>query len=40
MRKGIAQTLNEDKERTGELGGTASTEESIQAIVQRDRNDP
>ena len=35
MRKGIDQTLNEDKIRTGNLGGTASTEEFVQAIVDR-----
>ena len=38
MRKGIDQTLNEDKVRTGDLGGTASTEEFAQAIVQRLNN--
>ena len=35
MRKGIDQTLNEDKVRTGDLGGTASTEDFVQAIVHR-----
>jgi isocitrate dehydrogenase (NAD+) len=35
MRKGIDQTLNEDKVRTGDLGGTACTEEFAQAIVHR-----
>jgi isocitrate dehydrogenase (NAD+) len=35
MRKGIDQTLNEDKVLTGDLGGTASTEEFAQAVVDR-----
>jgi isocitrate dehydrogenase (NAD+) len=35
MRKGIDQTLNEDKVLTGNLGGTASTEEFAQAVVHR-----
>jgi isocitrate dehydrogenase (NAD+) len=35
MRKAIDQTLNEDKVRTGDLGGTASTKEFVQAIVAR-----
>ena len=35
MRKGIDQTLNKDKVRTGDLGGTASTEDFVQAIVHR-----
>jgi isocitrate dehydrogenase (NAD+) len=35
MRKGIDQTLNEDKVLTDDLGGTASTEEFAQAIVDR-----
>jgi isocitrate dehydrogenase (NAD+) len=33
--KAIHQTLNEDKVRTGDLGGTASTKEFAQAIVGR-----
>jgi isocitrate dehydrogenase (NAD+) len=35
LRKAIDQTLNEDKVRTGDLGGTASTKEFAQAIVGR-----
>jgi len=35
LRKAIDQTLNEDKVRTGDLGGTASTKEFVQAIVGR-----
>ena len=35
LRKAIHQTLNEDKVRTGDLGGTASTKEFAQAIVGR-----
>jgi isocitrate dehydrogenase (NAD+) len=35
LRKAIHQTLNEDKVRTGDLGGTASTKEFAQAIVAR-----
>jgi isocitrate dehydrogenase (NAD+) len=35
LRKAIHQTLNEDKVRTGDLGGTASTKEVAQAIVGR-----
>ena len=35
LRKAINQTLNEDKVRTGDLGGTASTREFAQAIVGR-----
>ncbi len=35
MRKAIHSTLNEDKVRTGDLGGTASTKDFAQAIVQR-----
>jgi isocitrate dehydrogenase (NAD+) len=35
LRKAIDQTLNEDKVRTGDLGGTASTKEFVQAIVAR-----
>jgi isocitrate dehydrogenase (NAD+) len=35
LRKAIHQTLNEDKVRTGDLGGTASTKEFVQAIVAR-----
>src|ERR1700730_473939 len=41
LRKVIDQTLNEDKVRTGDLGGTASTKEFVRAIVGRveaDRN--
>jgi isocitrate dehydrogenase (NAD+) len=35
MRSAIDQTLNEDKVRTGDLGGTASTREFSQTIVRR-----
>jgi isocitrate dehydrogenase (NAD+) len=35
LRKAIHQTLNEDKVRTGDMGGTASTKEFAQAIVGR-----
>jgi isocitrate dehydrogenase (NAD+) len=35
LRKAIHQTLKEDKVRTGDLGGTASTKEFAQAIVGR-----
>jgi isocitrate dehydrogenase (NAD+) len=35
LRKAIDQTLNEDKVRTADLGGTASTKEFAQAIVGR-----
>jgi isocitrate dehydrogenase (NAD+) len=35
LRKAIDQTLNEDKVRTGDLGGTASTKEFAQAIIER-----
>jgi isocitrate dehydrogenase (NAD+) len=35
LRQVIHQTLNEDKVRTGDLGGTASTKEFAQAIVGR-----
>ena len=35
MRKAIDQALNEDKVRTGDLGGTASTKEFGQAIIGR-----
>jgi isocitrate dehydrogenase (NAD+) len=35
LRKAIHQTLNEDKVRTGDLGGTASTREFARAIVGR-----
>jgi isocitrate dehydrogenase (NAD+) len=35
LRKAIDQTLNQDKVRTGDLGGTASTIEFAQAIVGR-----
>jgi isocitrate dehydrogenase (NAD+) len=35
MRRAIDQTLNEDKVRTGDLGGMTSTQEFSQAIVHR-----
>jgi isocitrate dehydrogenase (NAD+) len=35
LRLGIDQTLNEDKVRTGDLGGTASTEELTRALISR-----
>jgi isocitrate dehydrogenase (NAD+) len=35
MRTAIDQTLNEDKVRTGDLGGTASTKEFAQAVIKR-----
>ena len=35
LRKAVDQALNEDKVRTGDLGGTASTQEFAQAIVGR-----
>jgi isocitrate dehydrogenase (NAD+) len=35
LRKAIDQTLNEDKVRTGDLGGTASTKEFAHAIIGR-----
>src|SRR6202790_2495968 len=35
LREAILQTLNEDRVRTGDLGGTASTKEFAQAIVGR-----
>ena len=35
LRNAVHQTLNEDKVRTGDLGGTASTKEFAQAIVGR-----
>jgi isocitrate dehydrogenase (NAD+) len=35
LRKAIDQTLNQDKVRTGDLGGTASTNDFSQAIVGR-----
>ena len=35
LRKAIHQTLNENKVRTGDLGGTASTKEFVQALVDR-----
>ena len=35
LRQAIHQTLNEDKVRTADLGGTASTREFAQAIVGR-----
>ena len=35
MRTAIDQTLNEDKVRTGDLGGTASTKELAQAVIKR-----
>ena len=35
LREAIDHTLNEDQVRTGDLGGTASTKEFVQAIVRR-----
>jgi isocitrate dehydrogenase (NAD+) len=35
MRTAIDQTLNQDKVRTRDLGGTASTQEFAQAVVRR-----
>ena len=35
MREAIDLTLNEDKVRTRDLGGTASTEQFAQAIIDR-----
>ena len=35
LQTGIAQTLNEDMVRTGDLGGTASTEQFAQAVIRR-----
>ena len=35
LRLGIDQTLNEEKVRTGDLGGTASTEEFTRALISR-----
>jgi isocitrate dehydrogenase (NAD+) len=35
MRTAIDQTLNQDRVRTRDLGGTASTQEFTQAIVRR-----
>ena len=35
LRKAIDRTVNEDKVRTGDLGGTASTKEFAQAIIAR-----
>jgi len=35
LRLGIDQTLNEDKVRTGDLGGTASTAELTRALISR-----
>jgi isocitrate dehydrogenase (NAD+) len=35
LREAIHQTLNEDKVRTGDLGGTASTKEFARAIIGR-----
>jgi isocitrate dehydrogenase (NAD+) len=35
MRLGIDQTLNKDQVRTGDLGGTASTEELTRALISR-----
>ena len=32
---GVAQALNEDMARTGDLGGTASTKEFAQAVIRR-----
>jgi isocitrate dehydrogenase (NAD+) len=38
LRKAINRTVNEDKVRTGDLGGKASTKEFAQAIVGRLNN--
>jgi isocitrate dehydrogenase (NAD+) len=38
LRQAIAATLNVDKVRTGDLGGTASTEVFTQALVSRIKN--
>jgi isocitrate dehydrogenase (NAD+) len=35
LRKAIHSTLNDDQVRTGDLGGTASTEQFAQAIVRK-----
>ena len=35
LRAAIAQVLNEDKVRTGDLGGTASTREFAEAVIRR-----
>jgi isocitrate dehydrogenase (NAD+) len=35
MRKAIDRTLNEDKVRTRDLGGTASTEQFAEAVIGR-----
>jgi isocitrate dehydrogenase (NAD+) len=35
MRTAIDQTLNQDRVRTRDLGGTASTQEFVQSIVRR-----
>jgi isocitrate dehydrogenase (NAD+) len=35
LRKAIDQVLNEDKTRTGDLGGKASTGDFAKALVQR-----
>ena len=35
LQTGVAQALNEDMVRTGDLGGTASTEEFAQAVIRR-----
>ena len=35
LQTGVAQALNEDTVRTGDLGGTASTEEFAQAVIRR-----
>ena len=35
LQTGVAQALNEDMARTGDLGGTASTKEFAQAVIRR-----
>ncbi|MEA2740969.1 MAG: hypothetical protein QOH05_4276, partial [Acetobacteraceae bacterium] len=35
LRKAIDQVLNEDKTRTGDLGGTASTSDFAKAVISR-----
>jgi isocitrate dehydrogenase (NAD+) len=39
LREAIDRTLNEDKVRTRDLGGTASTERFAQAIIGRLKSD-